>query len=230
MTTSRASLNLSLYLVLGPEHCARHGLAATVRAALDGGVTLIQYRAKAAPARAQFAEVVELSGICRRFGVPLLVNDRVDIALAAGADGVHLGQSDLPAERARRLLGEDAIVGLTVRSLAEIEAAPLAVVDYLSVGAVYATASKADADPPRGTSGLAELVAAIRRRSELPVCAISGIDAGNAVDVIAAGADGIAVISAICSAEDPAAAARGLREIVAGGVTMTATAQQPQDP
>jgi thiamine-phosphate pyrophosphorylase len=151
--------------------------------------------------------------------VAFVVNDRVDVALAAGADGVHLGQDDMAAEDARRLLGPDAIIGLSVKNVNEAQAAPIDLIDYVGSGGVYATLSKQQKNPPIGPEGLARIIAALRRRAqeqhkELPVCGIAGIDAGNAGPVIGAGADGVAVISALAMTPDPAAAARSLREIV----------------
>jgi thiamine-phosphate pyrophosphorylase len=150
-------------------------------------------------------------------GVPFVVNDRIDVAMAAGADGVHLGQEDMTVEDARQLLGPDAIVGLSIKTVVEAEAAPLALVDYVGSGGVYFTASKQQNNPPIGPDGLARIISALRRRApDLPVCGIAGIDADNAGEVIAAGADGVAVISALSLAPDPAAAARTLRDIVDG--------------
>jgi thiamine-phosphate pyrophosphorylase len=141
-------------------------------------------------------------------GVPFVVNDRVDVAMAAGADGVHLGQEDMLVEDARQLLGPNAIVGLSIKSVAEADAAPLALIDYVGSGGVYATVSKQQNN---------RIIAALRRRApDLPVCGIAGIDTDNAGDVIAAGADGVAIISALSLAPDPAAAARALRDIVDG--------------
>jgi len=151
--------------------------------------------------------------------VPFVVNDRVDVALAAGADGVHLGQDDMAVADARRLLGPGAIIGLSVKNVGEAEAAPIELIDYVGSGGVYATLSKQQKNPPIGPDGLARIIAALSRRAhernkELPVCGIAGIDAGNAGAVIAAGAEGVAVISALSLAPDPAAAARALRQVV----------------
>jgi thiamine-phosphate pyrophosphorylase len=149
------------------------------------------------------------------FGVPFVVNDRVDVAMAIGADGVHLGQDDMTVEDARRLLGASAIIGLSIKSVAEAEAAPVELIDYVGSGGVYATSSKQQKNPPIGPAGLARIIAALRRRGRhLPVCGIAGIDSSNAAEVVAAGADGVAVISALSLAPDPAAAARALRDIV----------------
>jgi thiamine-phosphate pyrophosphorylase len=148
-------------------------------------------------------------------GVPLVINDRVDVALAAGADGVHVGQDDMPAQEARRLLGPNAIVGLSIKSVALANAAPLDVIDYAGIGGVYATTSKHNPSPPIGIAGLRDVIAALRaRKREFPACGIAGIDAGNAAAVIEAGAAGVAVISALSMTRDPEAAARKLRNVV----------------
>jgi thiamine-phosphate pyrophosphorylase len=149
------------------------------------------------------------------FNVPLVINDRIDVALAAGADGVHVGQDDMAVEDARKLLGRDAIIGLSIKTLAEAQAAPVALIDYIGSGGVYVTGSKQQKNAPIGPEGLARVVAALHARApKLPVCGIAGIDAGNAAAVIEAGADGVAVISALSLAPDPAAAARALRAII----------------
>jgi len=152
----------------------------------------------------------------RPVGVPLLINDRVDVALAAEADGVHIGQDDMAASDARRLLGRKAIIGLSINTVALAQAAPLEHLDYVAIGGVYGTTSKVNTRPPIGISGLRDIAHAVRARSaRFPICAIAGIDESNAAAVIAAGADGVAVISALSLAADPALAARALRAAVA---------------
>jgi thiamine-phosphate pyrophosphorylase len=151
--------------------------------------------------------------------VPFVVNDRVDVALAAGADGVHLGPDDMAPADARRLLGPGAIIGLSIKNVAEAEAAPIELIDYVGSGGVYVTVSKQQKNPPIGPAGLGRIIAVLHGRASeqnkgLPVCGIAGIDASNAAEVIAAGADGVAVISALSLAPDPAAAARALRQVV----------------
>jgi thiamine-phosphate pyrophosphorylase len=147
--------------------------------------------------------------------VPLLINDRIDVALAAGADGAHVGPDDMPVEDARRLLGADAIIGLSVKTVEQAEAAPIDLLDYVGIGGVFATSSKDNPDPPIGPEGLAQIVGVLRPRArEFPLCAIAGIDASNAGGAIAAGVDGVAVISALSRKDDPRAAARDLRGVV----------------
>ena len=148
-------------------------------------------------------------------GVPLLINDRVDVALAAEADGVHIGQDDMAPADARLLLGRTAIIGLSLSTVQQAQTAPLELLDYVAIGGVYSTSSKDNTSTPVGISGLRAIVQAVRaRKAQFPICAISGINAGNAGEVIAAGADGVAVISALSLAGDPAQAAQDLRAVV----------------
>jgi thiamine-phosphate pyrophosphorylase len=210
----RASFDLSLYLVLDPVQCGGHDAAIRVaRGALEGGATLIQLRAPEWHKRAWFDLALELLPITRAHGVPFVINDHVDVALAVGADGVHIGQRDLPADVARRLLGPDALIGLSVSNLDETaDAAKRAgVVDYLGAGPVYATPTKTDASTPCGIDGLAEICAA----AHVPTVAIGGIQAHNAADVMRAKPAGLAVVSAICKAADPRTAASALAATIA---------------
>ena len=206
----RTRLDLSVYLITDRDLCGRRGVAETVRQAIAGGATMVQLRDPLAKAGVLVEEARALATILRSSGIPFIVNDRVDIALAAGADGVHLGQSDMAVADARRLLGPEPILGLSITSAADLAASDLNGVDYLGVGPVYPTATKADAAPAMGLEGLR----AIRAQTTLPIVAIGGLNAGNAGDVTAAGADGVAVVSAICAAPDPEAAARDLASIV----------------
>ena len=207
-------IDLRVYALVDPER-AREPLPALARRLADGGATLIQLRDKLRSTRHLVEEARAVREALIPTGVPFLVNDRVDVALAAAADGVHIGQDDMSPADARRVLGRKAIIGLSVHSLDELAASSLDVLDYVAVGAVFATASKDDAPTPIGTAGVRMLVAAIRARApKLPICAISGIDAANAGEVIAAGADGVAVISALSMAADPHAAAREMRAVV----------------
>ena len=177
--------------------------------------TLVQLRDKQGSTRAMVEEARALRDILEPKGVPLLVNDRVDVALAAQADGVHIGQDDMAPADARLLLGRTAIIGLTINTVALAQAAALEYLDYVAVGGVYGTTSKDNTKPPIGISGLREIVRTVRaRKAGFPICAIAGITAGNAADVITAGADGVAVISALSLAPDPTEAARNLRSVV----------------
>ena len=210
-------IDLRLNAIVDPERTGGHQLADLARQCARGGATLVQLRDKLSATRAMIEEARAIKKALADSGVPFVVNDRVDVAMAADADGVHLGQDDMAVEDARQLLGPDAIVGLSIKSVAEAEAAPLALIDYVGSGGVYVTASKQQNNPPIGPAGLARIIAALRCRApDLPVCGIAGIDANNAGEVIAAGADGVAIISALSLTPDPAAAARTLRDIVDG--------------
>lgn len=199
---------LRLMLVAGPADCRGRNLMDVVAAAVRGGATMVQLRHKDADTRELLAEARALKSLLDPLGVPLLVNDRADVALAAGAAGVHVGQADLPAADARRILGSDAIVGLTVKTLEQVREAESQDVDYLGVGPVYASPTKPDAGTVLGLQGLRAFVKATR----LPVVAIGGIGLANAKEVYACDVAGIAVVSAITAAEEPEAAARSLKE------------------
>ena len=207
--------DLTLYLVVGSDVTQGRPLDEVVTAAVRGGATLVQLREKALGD----AELVEaaraLKGRLAPLGVPLIINDRVEVARAAGADGVHLGQDDLDAARARRILGPAGLIGVSAGTAEEAARIDRGLADYVGIGAVYATATKPDAGPPIGLAGLAALAATLR---PLPVVAIGGIGVREAAQVMAGGAaDGIAVVSAICGAQDPEAAARTLRREIDAG-------------
>ena len=181
-----------------------------VRAAIQGGATVVQYREKEATTRRMVEEARELRDLCQRAGVPLIVNDRVDVALAVEANGVHLGVHDMPVAIARRLLGPDPLIGFSPETLEQACAAEAEGADYLGVGSIFGTTTKPDAGPPIGLSGLRKVIAAV----SIPVVGIGGINAHNAPQVIQAGAAGVAVISAVVAAEDVEAAALWLREVI----------------
>jgi thiamine-phosphate pyrophosphorylase len=208
-------VDLRLYALVDPERAGGRDLAGLARLVAQGGATLVQLRDKRGDTRSMVERARAIKAALAPFGVPLLINDRVDVALAAGADGAHVGQDDMAVADARRLLGRDAIVGLSVKTTAQAEAAPIDLLDYVGIGGVFATTSKDNPDPPIGPAGLARIAAVFRGRApHFPLCGIAGIDAGNAADTIAAGADGVAVISALSLAADPQAAARTLRASV----------------
>jgi thiamine-phosphate pyrophosphorylase len=208
-------VDVRLNAIVDPERAGGHDLADLARLCAEGGATLMQLRDKLSATRAMVEEARAIKQALAPFAVPFVVNDRIDVALAAGADGVHLGQDDMAIADARALLGRGAIIGLSVKTVAQAEAAPVALIDYVGSGGVYGTLSKQQKNAPIGPEGLARIVSVLRRRAaKLPVCGIAGIDASNAAAVIAAGADGVAVISALSLAPDPAAAARALRDIV----------------
>ena len=208
-------VDLRLYGIIDPEQTRGRDLGLVVQAAVAGGCTLIQYRDKQADTRSLVARARSLKTALEGSRVPLLVNDRVDVALAAGADGVHLGQDDMHASDARKLLGPRAIIGLTVNTVSEADELYRLPADYACIGGVFATTSKANPQPPIGLEGFSRV--AFRARlagGKLPVGAIAGITPSNTAHVIAAGADGVAVISAVFAADDIQAAARRLRSTV----------------
>lgn len=183
--------------------------------AARNGATLIQYRDKTASTRLMVERASTIRAALAGMGAAFVVNDRVDVALAAGADGVHLGADDMDAETARRLLGDAAIIGLTVKTAADAERAGRAPVDYACIGGVFETLSKVNPDPPVGLEGLRALRETIRAlRPDMPVSAIAGIDLSRVPEVMGAGADGVAVISAIFRADDIAGASRAFRAAV----------------
>jgi len=179
-------------------------------AAIRGGATAVQLRMKDEPARRIVEAARQIAPLCRAAGVTFIVNDRADVAMIAGADGVHVGQDDLPAGTVRVLAGRDTVIGVSAATAGEAVAAERAGADYLGVGAVFATATKADAGPPVGLDRLREIRLAVR----LPVVGIGGITADNAAAVIRAGAAGVAVITAVTLADDMAAAVRRIRREV----------------
>ncbi len=205
----RTDLDLGVYLVTDPEMTAQRGLAATVREAVAGGVSMVQLRDK----HASDAALIEIARALKRVlagtGVPLIINDRLAVAQLVGAEGVHLGQDDIAPELARARLGPRAIIGLSVSTRAEIARVDPTFVDYAGLGPIFATSTKRDAGKALGDARFA----ALRKHIPVPVVAIGGVTLDNASRAFAAGADGVAVVGAICAAADPQAAARRLAEI-----------------
>jgi thiamine-phosphate pyrophosphorylase len=199
-----------LYLVTDADLSRGRGHAFIVGAAIRGGVSIVQYREKNASTRRMVEEAKELCRLCRAAGIPFIVNDRIDVALAVDADGVHVGQDDMPAALARRLVGKRKILGVSAGSIEEARGAVVDGADYIGASPVFSTPTKPDAPPPLGIEGLRAMARAV----SVPVVAIGGINAGNAMAMRDAGAAGVAVVSAIVAAEDVEAAARGLRAIV----------------
>jgi thiamine-phosphate diphosphorylase len=196
---------LAVYYVADPEQTKRDFLP-LVEEALAGGVTAVQLRAKRMMGREMFDLAVAMQERCRAAGALFFVNDRVDVAIAAGADGVHVGVNDLPLEVTRRLVGRAMLVGFSPLAMADVAAAKTRGADYVGLGPVYGTGSKADAQQPLGLMELAEQAAAART----PSVGIGGIDVANTGAVIRAGVDGVAVISAIQGAPNPKQAAQSL--------------------
>lgn len=208
-------VDLTLYMLADPARAGGRSLTEISAAAVRGGATLVQLRDKSAETRGLVEQARAIRLALAGSGVPLLVNDRVDAALAAEADGVHLGRDDLNPVAARQRLGPMAIIGATVRAEADVGALAPEAIDYVCIGGVFATASKDNPDPPIGLHGLAHLARLVREKVPgIPVGAIAGIDESNAAAVVRAGADGIAVVSAVTAQTDPESAARKLRAIV----------------
>lgn len=194
-----------LYVIVDPAVAGGRDVLRVAREAIAGGAALLQWRDKTREKGPQLADVRVLADICREAGVPLIVNDHVDLALAAEADGVHVGQRDLPVAVVRRLVPGGWIVGASTNNADEARAAEADGADYVSVGNLFGTTSKDDTRPAT-LETLREVKAAVR----VPVCAIGGIDETNIASVVAAGADMASVISAVTAADDPRAAARRL--------------------
>ena len=204
----KAQPDYSIYLVTDDGCLQGRALIDCVREALEGGVTLVQYRAKTASSAKMYNEALQLKALCDSFNVPLIINDRLDIAMAVGAAGVHLGQDDLPCAVARRILGEEYLIGVSAHNPTEAKAALQSGADYLGCGAVFGTATKADVKK-LGTDGLA----AICREKGLPVVGIGGVTADNYREVRAAGADGAAIVSGILAQPDIRATVEAIAKI-----------------
>ncbi len=209
------TVDVRLYAIVDPEHTGGRDLADLAKELALGGATLVQLRDKKGSTREMIERARTLAHVLAPTHVPLLVNDRVDVALAVEADGVHIGQDDMPAADARLLLGRQAIIGLSVKTLEQAANAPLDHLDYVAIGGVFATTSKHNTSRPIGLDGLRAIAQAVRSRApNFPICAIAGINEENAANVIEAGADGVSVISALSLAADPRLATQQLREIV----------------
>lgn len=201
---------LKLYLVTDRELSQGRSLEDVVAEAVAGGVTMVQLREKDSSTGEFLALAFRLKDLLKPWNIPLIINDRVDIALAVDADGVHIGQSDMPYEVARKLLGPDKIIGLSVENIDDLLKANELDVDYVGISPVYGTPTKTDTTQPFGLEGLKEAV----RLSFHPTVAIGGMNKDTIADVIAAGADGVAVVSAICAAESPLLAATEISELI----------------
>lgn len=199
-------IDYSLYLVTDRSLAGGRSLSEIVTAAVSGGTSCVQLREKNCSTREFIHEARLLLELLKPKGIPLIINDRVDVALAVGAEGVHLGQSDMDIKDARRLLGDDIIIGISAESIADAIKAEQDGADYIGISPVFATDTKTDTARPLGLAGIAE----IRKAVSLPLVGIGGINISNCADVITAGADGIAVVSAIVAAQCPETAARNL--------------------
>lgn len=194
-----------LYVIIDPRSCGRRSAIEVARLALEGGARILQWRDKQRDKGDQLADARAIAALCRDAGAIFVVNDHADLALACRADGVHLGQRDLPISAVRPIVGSEMIIGASSNNAAEARAAAAAGANYVAIGAIFPTGSKADTRPADLTR-ISEVKAAV----SVSVVAIGGIDASNIRSVIEAGADGAAVLSAVCAADDPRAAAREL--------------------
>ncbi len=211
-------VDLRLYALIDPAVAGGRTLA-ELASHIAGSTTLVQLRDKHGSTRVMVEEARALTMVLAPLDIPLLINDRVDVALAAEADGVHIGQDDMSPADARLLLGRTAIIGFSIKTVEQAKAAPLEHLDYVAIGGVYGTTSKDTTSEPIGLAGLHAVVEAIRARDHnFSICAIAGINESNAADVIAQGADGVAVISALSMAPDPEKAAQNLRAAVDGAL------------
>jgi len=210
MKAMRVGIDWRLCFIADSEAAHGKDILQLIAQAVEGGVTIVQLRGKKWTSR-EFLDVgLKAARFLRPKKVPLIINDRVDIALACEAGGVHLGQDDMPLTFARELMGKERIIGISVSSADEALAAEKGGSDYIGVGPVFATLSKKDIGSPLGLAGLRE----IRQKVKIPILAIGGISVANVADVIASGADGVAVISAIAAATDPKKAATEIIELI----------------
>lgn len=202
--------DLSLYLVTDQSLSLDRPLKSVVETAVRGGVSMVQLREKGASTKEFYELAMKIKACLKPYNVPLIINDRLDIALACGAEGLHIGQSDMPYEVARRLMGKDKIIGLSVENVQDAKDANNLDVDYIGISPVFDTQTKTDTSKALGLDGIKQ----ISRISRHPSVGIGGINMSNAAEIISAGADGISVVSAIMSAQDPMESARQLRNIV----------------
>jgi len=202
----------TLYLVTDEPEAYSSNLFDGVDAAIAGGVTMVQYRATKGSGRFLYETARTLAERLRKHSIPLIINDRLDLALAVNADGLHLGQNDIPVDVARCLLGKQAILGLSITDPDQLKAVDFDLVDYIGAGPVFSTATKTDAAPAIGL----EVLARITRRSKVPVVAIGGIHHSNAKAVFDTGVAGLAVVSALSRTASPKQAARGFFRAIQG--------------
>lgn len=200
-------IDYSVYLVTDTGMCSRENLIAVCEKAIDGGATVIQLREKDISSKDFYAEAVALKKLCDRREVPLLINDRADIALAVDADGIHIGNGDIPLEAARQILGDDKIIGYSAGSVSEAIYAEKNGADYLGVGAVFPTSTKDDAE----NIGI-DMLCKVRKAVNIPIVGIGGINGDNIDLLYGTGIDGVAVVSCIMASDDPKAAAAILKK------------------
>ena len=196
-----------LYVIIDPDACGGRDPVDVARQALSGGASIIQWRDKRREKGVQLADARALGKLCKEYGALYIVNDHVDLALAVAADGVHVGQGDLPADVVRGLVPDSFVIGASTNNVDEARAAEVAGASYIAVGSMFPTASK---EPERTRAATPERLREVKAVVDVPVVGIGGIDASTISEVLAAGADAVAVISAVCGAEDPKAAAEAL--------------------
>jgi thiamine-phosphate diphosphorylase len=209
-------MDYTLYLVTDRGLSKGRSTLEIVRSAVRGGVTCVQLREKNCSAREFIAEAISVQSFLKEHRIPLIINDRLDIAQAIKADGVHLGQNDIPLKMARAIVKDSMLIGISAESLQDAVEAERYGADYIGVSPIYATATKSDTAPALGLEGLRE----IRKAVKIPLVGIGGLNRSNAAEVIGNGADGIAVVSAIVSADDPEKAAAELSEIIRQAVIL----------
>jgi len=203
-------IDYSLYLVTDRGLARGRSTLDIVKAAVSGGVTSVQLREKDCSTLEFIEQALAIKNFLQARKVPLIINDRLDVALAVTAHGVHLGQNDMPLETARKIAGPSMLIGISAESVQDAVAAENGGADYLGVSPIYTTPTKTDTAPPLGLEGLRE----IRNRTKLPLVAIGGLNKSNAAEVIRNGADGVAVVSAIIAADDPGMSAKNLKQII----------------
>jgi thiamine-phosphate pyrophosphorylase len=204
------NVDYSLYLVTDRGLARGRSTFEIVSAAVNGGATVVQLREKACSTLEFIQQALSIKALLKTRNIPLIINDRVDVAQAVAADGVHLGQTDMPLETARGILGDRMIIGISAESPADAIAAEKGGADYLGVSPIYGTPTKTDTAPALGLEGLREIRKAVR----LPLVGIGGLKRDNVAEVIRSGADGVAVVSAIVAADDPEVAARELKQVI----------------
>ena len=204
------NIDYSLYLVTDRSLARGRSTVEIVKRALQGGVTCVQLREKSCSSLEFIEQALALKDVLKSTGIPLIINDRVDVALAVEADGVHLGQTDMPLAMAKKILGDTMVIGISAESLEDAVEAERNGADYLGVSPIFATPTKTDTAAPLGLEGLR----AIRNSVRLPLVGIGGLNRDNSAEAIRNGADGIAVVSAIVAADDPATAAGDLMQVI----------------
>lgn len=202
-------INYELYLVTDTNICPREKLVSVTESAIKGGVTLVQLREKDISTREFFAEASELKKLCKHHNVPLLINDRIDIALAVDADGIHIGQSDMPLKVSRKILGPNKIIGLSAGNVNQAVEAVNDGADYLGVGAVFPTSTKRDAS----NVGI-DMLKQVRKSVDIPIVGIGGINPNNISQLYGSGIEGVAVVSCIMGSDDPYAVSKQLSKMV----------------